>query len=273
MTRPERRGASRSTALLGAASLALSLGGCIETGDFGRVKPTVWNDIVATTGAVAAARRGEPVSLSPLTDDETELRDRAWRYLVPARTRPYLDRLLAELVATRILPPDMIPPDTGAYFAGLLQSLGRSPTSLYRRLSEDVAADTHLAEPFAAVAVRVLKADRVRLKVLARTGDVPPPEAGDATARVAENRCLVAWVTGASAFRLGAYRYALDHLVIQAPQLDAAPTDRALARLAAERQRLDALGVPPLAATACLGEPAPAPLGIATPARALVRKG
>ena len=123
------------------------------------------------------------------------------------------------------------------------------------------------------MARRVLAADAIRLASLDHARELRAGEVPAAFARVAENRCLVAWVTGASSFRLGAYRYALDHLVIQAPQLDAAPTDRALARLAAERQRLDALGVPPLAATACLGEPAAAPIGIATPARALVRKG
>lgn len=231
-----------------------ALAGCVEKGDFGRVKSSVWNDAVEATGALAAHGRGEPVSPNMLTDDEQELRGRAWRYLVPSRSRPWLDRLLAELVATRIVPADMIEPDRAAYFRGLQQMAGRSPVSSYRKLSEDASADLRLVPGFASVAARVLEADRLRLVALARVEGVGPGEARDARARVAENRCLIAWVTSASAFRLGAYRYALDHLFIEAPGIDAVPTERSIARLAEERRALDALGVPPVAAAACLGD-------------------
>lgn len=233
-----------------------ALAGCVETGDFGRVKPSVWNDAVGMTGALAARGRGEPVSPNMLTDDEQEMRNRAWRYLVPARSRPWLDRLLGELVATRIVPADMIMPDRTAYFRGLQDTAGRSPVSSYRKLSEDASADLRLVPGFAAVAARVLQADRLRLVALGRVEGVTPGEGRDALARVAENRCLIAWVTSASAFRLGAYRYALDHLFIEAPGIDAVPTERTIARLGEERRTLDALGVPPLAAAACAGRDA-----------------
>ncbi|MBD4430231.1 hypothetical protein GUG90_03300, partial [Xanthomonas citri pv. citri] len=68
-------------------------------------------------------------------------------------------------------------------------------------------------------------------------------------------RCLVAWVTAAAGFRARSYRYALDHLFIEAPGRDAGPTERAIEALIAERRALLALGVPPLAAAACAGEP------------------
>lgn len=255
-----------------ALALATLLAGCVERGDFGRVKNSAWNDLVAQTGTLAAVARGEPVSGNPFTDDEEELRGRAWRYLVPARGRPWLDRILAELVATRIVPADMIEPDYRAYHAGLLASPFRSPVSAYRKLSEDVSADERLIEPFGLAAARVLAADRIRLRALARLVDRSPDDIVHAEARVAENRCLIAWVTAATAFRLAAYRYALDHLVIEAPARDAVPTERLLARLAAERLRLVGLGVPPLAAAACLGGAVPAePPQVAGPP--LVRKG
>lgn len=252
--------------------LISGLAGCVEKGDFGRVKASSWNDVVGRTGSLAAAARGEPVSPYPFTDDETELRGRAWRFLVPGRDRPWLDTALAELVATHIVPPDLIEPDRHAYHRGLLADQGRSPVSLYRRLSEDASADLHLVEPFAATAARVLADDRIRLQALARARDVSAGDAGAAQARVAENRCLVAWVTAATAFRVAAYAYALDHLVIEAPQRDAAPTERAVAALARERTRLHRLGVPPLAGAACAGGAET----IVRPARrdgALVRKG
>ncbi|TDR88946.1 hypothetical protein [Enterovirga rhinocerotis] len=227
----------------------------MERGDFGRLKPSVWNDTVEATGSLAARSRGEPVSSNMLTDDEQELRDRAWRFLVPARSRPWLDRAIAELVATRVLAPDMIEPDPTAYFRGLRETAGRSPVSSYRKLSEDASGDRHLVPGFARVASRVLAADRARLAALATTPGVSVREDGNARARVAENRCLVAWVSAAAGFRARAYRYALDHLFIEAPGHDAVPTERAIEGLVASRRALDALGVPPLAAAACAGEP------------------
>lgn len=255
-----------------ACALALAAAsGCVERGDFGRVKPSVWNEIVSQTGAVAAASRGEPVSPNPLTDDEQELRGRAWRFLVPARDRPWFDRALAELVATRVVPADAIEPDGSAYHRGLRMEGGRSPASMYRRLSEDAAADARLVGPFARTAIRVLAADRIRLAALARVAQLSEADVYAARARVAFNRCLIAWVTSASAFRLAAYRYALEHLVIEAPQRDAVPTERALALLAAERTRLDALGVtlPGCAGDLVIEAPPPDP-GSGLP---LVRKG
>lgn len=259
----------RALALCAAAGLA----GCVETGDFGRVKRSAWNDMVETTGSLAARARREPVSSNMLTDDEQELRDRAWRYLVPARSRPWLDSLLAELVATRNLPADMIEPDRTAYFRGLQDTAGRSPVSSYRKLSEDASADLRLVPGFAAVASRVLEADRLRLVTLRNVADVTPGESRNAWARVAENRCLVAWVVSASSFRLGAYRYALDHLFIEAPGIDAVPTEHTLRRLGEERRVLVGLGVPPVAAASCLGERSAAPRRPSAPAPILSRKG
>lgn len=255
-------------ARLAAACLTLLAAGCVERGDFGRVKPSVWNDVVAGTGSLAAASRGEPVSPFAYTDDEGELRGRAWRFLVPAQDRPWLDRALAELVATRVLPPEAAPPDLAAYHAGLLAEAGRSPAPLYRRLSEDAAADLRLLTPFAATATRVLEADRVRVAALDAAGAAGPAEAHGALARVAENRCLIAWVAAATRFRSASYAFALDRLVIATPQADAVPTERTLARFAAARALLDGLGVPPLDALACAGErPRSAPAALAVVAK------
>jgi hypothetical protein len=42
--------------------VTIALVGCVETGDFGRPKASLWNDLVLpTTGSLAARLRGEPV--------------------------------------------------------------------------------------------------------------------------------------------------------------------------------------------------------------------
>ena len=259
-----------------ACALTALLAGCVERGDFGRPKPSVWNDVAATAGTLSATARGDAVSLFPLTDDEAELRGRAWRFLAPAHERAWFDRVLAELAATRIGPADVAADDPTVYHRALLSEWARSPTSLYRRLSEDASADTHLLPPIALVAARVLTADRVRLRALDWARDLSPGDIAHATARVAENRCLVAWIRFGLDRRFFRYRYALEHLVIETPQGDAVPAERALTRLAQGRAEIDRLGIPPLASGSC---PAPedaivvAPLPPQGSPLPLVRKG
>lgn len=219
----------------------------------------MWNDLILPeAGAAAAWTRGEPVSGFILTDDEEELRDRAWRFLMPEQERPFLDRLLANLVRTRVLPSAYAPHDRAAYHASLLGAGARSPASRYRRLSEDAAADLALLGPFAAVAARVLTADAARLKGLQYVRDLEDARARDAVARVAENRCLVAWVRQEAGRRAERYGHAMEQLFIEAPQGEAVAAERVVRAFDAGRAPLDALPVPGSMAGACPGNDAPA---------------
>jgi hypothetical protein len=236
-------------------ALAGGLGACVETGDFGRAKKSVWNDAIVTAGVLSAAQRGDTVSLYGLTDDEEELRGRAWRFLEPAQERAWFDRVVAELVATRIVPGSSVSSDYTLYHQALLDNGARSATSRYRRLSEDVMADARLIEPFARIAARVLAADAVRLRSLAFVHEIAPIEIAAAENRVSENRCLIAWVAGGLAMRLRSYRYSIEHLVIETPQADAVPVERGIAMLKAERGLIEQLGVSPIESAACAALP------------------
>jgi hypothetical protein len=215
-------------------SLGAVLAGCVETGDFGRPRATLVSEYVLPfTGSVAASIRGEPVSSSPFTDDENELRQRAWRFLAPAHERLWFERQVAELTRTRILPASAHPADPTAYHDALLSEGARSPASRYRRASEDMHADDKLIGPFLRTAQRVAAADEVRLRSLAYVRDLSAEQLEDALARVVENRCLLAWVRTEIAKRASSYRYALEHLLIEAPQGEAGPAERTLLKLEA----------------------------------------
>jgi hypothetical protein len=71
-----------------------------------------------------------------------------------------------------------------------------------------------------------------------------------ATARVAENRCLAAWAAAAWQARSASYRFAVEHLLIESPQAQAVPTERALARFDAH---LATVGTAPNVLEACDG--------------------
>ena len=106
--------------------------------------------ILPATGSIAARSRGEPVSAFPFTDAEDELRDRAWRFLMPAKERSAFDTMLANLVRTRILPASDRPFDPAGYHDALLGEPFRSPASRFRRIGEDAEADARLIGRFSA---------------------------------------------------------------------------------------------------------------------------
>jgi hypothetical protein len=218
--------------LIVAGSVGAALAGCAETGDFGRPRPTIASEFVLpVTGSIVAEARGEPVSVYPFTDDEKELRRRAWRFLMPAHERSWFERMLADLTRTRLLPASAHPTDRSAYHRALAAGPALSPASRYRRLSEDVHSDDKLIEPFIQVAARVAIADAVRLRSLTYVRDLSEDQVREAAARVVENRCLFAWVRAELDQRAVSYRYALEHLVIETPQGEAMAAERTLAKL------------------------------------------
>ncbi len=260
-----------ATVALTAAFFTALLTACAQEGDFGRPKAGAWNSLVETTGTLAARERGEPASAFPLTDDEQTLRARAWRFLMPAAPEAAFRDVIANLTRARVLPPSWRPGDVAAYHDGLVAEAARSPVSRYRRLSEDATADARLIPPFAAIAARVIDADALRLRSLPFAKALDDVDVRNAAMRVAENRCLIAWVRLETAERTARYRYALEHLVIEVPGPEAAGAERTIAMLAARRPLLDPL-LPPEAAFRCGLVPGEDMAAASMPVRPLVVK-
>ncbi|TGD94829.1 hypothetical protein [Methylobacterium nonmethylotrophicum] len=246
--------------------LALPLvAACVQQGDFGRPAPTAWNSLIDAAGTFAAHERGEPASLFPFTEDERALRDRAWRFLMPARERNAFEAALSNLTRARVLPVGWRLSDPTAYYEAITAGPFRSVVSLYRRLSDDLVADGRLIPAFAETAARVVRADLTRLQSLPFIATLDDRDVRSAAMRVAENRCLIAWVRLETAARSASYRYALEHLLVAAPEDEAVAGERALAFLDARRGLLEPL-LPPDAEARC-GLVAPEPAAV------LVRKG
>jgi hypothetical protein len=225
--------------------------GCTQTGDLGRPQASLWTDLAPLAGAGAARARGELVSHFAYTDDEAELRNRAWRFLMPAHERSIFERALADLTIARLLPIAFHSADPTEYHRGLIADSGRSPASRYRRLGEDAAADDLLIRPFAHTAQRVFAADRARLQATAHVRDLHPGDLHHMAARIAENRCLVAWAKAEIERRAYGYRYALERLFLAAPQRESIEAERAVVRLEKHRDALAELAVPGVPNDAC----------------------
>jgi hypothetical protein len=229
----ERPGLARRSGL--ALALALSAASCTSSGDLGRPRPGVWNDVIAPgVGFWSATARGEAASPFHTTDDEEQLRDRAWRFIMPGHERSRFASRVSNLAHARVLPVEAQSSEVSDYFRALTSGQFGSQASRYNRLAEDANADRLLIGPFRANAGRVVAADRVRLRTLESSPDVPPEQQDPALARVVENEGLILWVCERVGFRLESYRYALSNLVVEMPSRDAVRAERAIMALEAE---------------------------------------
>ncbi|WP_052341217.1 hypothetical protein [Salinarimonas rosea] len=242
-----------SRVAVAAASLIClaTLAGCAPRGDFGRPAPSViGGHALPFAGRVAAEARGEPAAWSILTDDERELRARAYRFLMPAHEWQVVERGLADLTRHRVTPAPLRLGMRRSYWDALIFSRGTSPAPLFRRIAQDADQDRMLIPLLREIALRVLEADDARLRFLLYVTVLEESQAEEAALRVAENRCLIAWVRAEARERALRYRYALERLAIEAPQRSAIEPERALAALDVEIATLDGLAVGELGACA-----------------------
>ncbi|QGY06365.1 hypothetical protein MMSR116_26670 [Methylobacterium mesophilicum SR1.6/6] len=240
------------------------LAACTQNGDFGRPRTGVWNGLIDTTGSFSTHGRGRLLLDSGLTDDEQALRDRAWRFVQPTSTFAAFQDAAYGLASAHAMPPTWRVDEIGAYYDVLTAEPARSPVSRYRQLGDDATADARLIPLFAALAARVIDADAARLRSLPFAKTLNDIDVRLAAQRVAENRCLIAWVRLEAGLRLARYRFALEHLFAAAPAPEAVSAERSLAMLAARRNLLGPL-LPPDAAARCGLEPLPLPVAQAGP--------
>jgi hypothetical protein len=120
--------------------------------------------------------------------------------------------------------------DRTAYGRRLIDEPHRSHASRYAQLIEDVRDDLTRIEPFFQIAARItdMDAKRNQSRSLIR---LSAQENADATSRVAENALVVKWVQRCITDRAASYRWALERLVIHAPDPMVAEADRLITML------------------------------------------
>ena len=90
----------------------------------------------------------------------------------------------------------------------------------------------------------VIELDRKRNASLKLVSELSPREQADAVARMEENALIVQWVQQCLERRISSYRWALERLVVQAPDTIAADADRLIGELAAKTANPLALSTP-----------------------------
>jgi len=227
--------------------IGVTLAGC-SGGDFGRTRYDILNDDMHRwIGAEATSSIGLRTSQFQLTDNERLLRDLAYPLIEPPHSRPAWKSVFGNYQPLPSPWRQQAVFDRTAYGRMLIDEPHRSHSSRYAQLMEDVRDDITRFEPFFADAVRVLELDKKRNASLALVSELSPRERADAVARMQENTLIVQWVQQCLERRISSYRWALERLVIQAPDNIAADADRLIGELAAQTAN------PPVAAQPVIG--------------------
>lgn len=227
-------------------SLAVTLGAC-SGGDFGRARDDLRNDDMHRwIGLEATSSVGLKPSQYQLSDNERQLRDLAYPLIEPPLSRPAWRTVFGdyEPIAS---PWRQVPVfDRTAYGRTLIDEPHRTHSSRYSQLIDDVREDTNRFELFYATAIKVIELDRKRDASLSHISELSPRERADAVARMQENSLIVQWVHQCLERRVSSYRWALERLVLQAPDNLAADADRLIGELAAQTANPPVVAQPPV---------------------------
>ena len=225
--------------------LGASVGGC-SGGDFGRTRADMRSDDMHRwMGAEVTSSVGVKASQFQLTDPERQLRDLAYPLVEPPRSRPAWRSVFGDYKSLPSPWRQNVVFDRTTYGRTLIDEPHRSFSSRYAQLIEDVRDDITRFEPFFASAIRVIDLDRKRNASMARVSALSPRERDDAVARMQENSLIVQWVQQCLEQRISSYRWALERLVIQAPDGMAADADRLIGELAAQTANPPVQAQPP----------------------------
>jgi hypothetical protein len=245
MMLPVRRAAPILTLLIAGGLL-----GACSGGDFGRTRADMRNDDMHKwIGAEATASVGVKPSQFQLTDNERQLRDLAYPLIEPPHSRPAWKAVFGDYQPSPSPWRQKVAFDRTAYGRALIDEPHRSHASRYQQLIDDVRDDITRFEPFFASAIRVIDLDRKRDASMKYMTELSPRERADAVARMQENSLIVQWVQISLEQRVSSYRWALERLVLQAPDGMAAEADRLITELASQTAN------PPVAARPLIERP------------------
>lgn len=201
-------------------------------GDLGRAQPSVLHDeILPAIGKTRAELAGEPASQFNLTDQELEMHDRVWRFLVSPQSYDWFYDFSAELQRTRISGPRDRKFTPDRYYRWLRQTEFASSRVRYSAVADHIDADLDtMPSTFRAICA-VIEVDRQRAIAAREIANVGEGGRRETVERKAENDLKIDWFVRAVTYRYDSYGYALDLLLVETPHEEAIEVDRLLSEL------------------------------------------
>lgn len=202
-----------------------------EIGDFGRVKPGFLNDevIPEVDGAFRRFNK-QPVSNFNWTDQEREMHDRVYRFLIARHVKDWAfdyEQILevASAVSTQPAHDDL-------YYRWLTRERYASSRVRYNTIADDVGADLlTLPTTFASICAVMIVDDQRAMAASQLTG-IEREMIARMRERRAENSLYVDRFVGALRYRYASYSYALDHFLVETPHAEAVRVDERLSEMA-----------------------------------------
>lgn len=212
----------------------LALAGCARpVGDFGRAQSDVLHDeILPRAGAMIAHQNKEPVSIFNLTNEEEDMRNRVWRFLIANHAHDWMFDHSVEMQRTRLSKPVDLNFRTDRYYRHLRLDEYASSRGRYLRLAQDVQSDVKtLPSTFGAIC-KVMEIERrrqVALKGLYANNEGVKTQV---YAREYENKNIINWFARAVDYRYKSYDVALNRLLVETPHEEAHAANEKLNRMA-----------------------------------------
>lgn len=216
-----------------AVLLLAALGACARpVGDFGRAEPSVLHDqIMPAMGRAGARASGEPVSNFNLTDQEREMHDRVWRFLVAPHSRDWFYDTAVELQRTRISGETDLRFSPDRYYLHLRSTTYASSRVRYQTVASDIMADiATIPSTFVAIC-NVIEVDRQRAIAVSNVRLGAPEGTLEVGSRTWENDQRINWFVRALGYRFDSYSTALDRLLVETPHEEGRIVDARLAEM------------------------------------------
>jgi hypothetical protein len=210
-----------------------------QLGDFGRLEHGFVNDeLLPLVDRNRRGMNGRPLGGFNLTDEETEMRDRVWRFLVTPHAKDWAWPYGAEIRSARA--GTLTGQQVSKYYRWLTSQRYASSRVRYNTIADHVQADIGtLPETFRSVCA-VLEVDRQRAVAVDEIDYLEPEMLARQQQRARENRAFIERFVLALSFRYDSYQYALDHFLLETPHREAVQVDAALTALAPWVERANA---------------------------------
>ena len=210
-----------------------------QLGDFGRMAPGVVNDeLVPLLEPNRKGMNGRPVDGFNLTDEEVEMRDRVWRFLVAPHAKDWAWPYTAEIRPVRA--GGGTPKQVAKYYRWLTGERYASSRVRYNTMAAHVGADNGtLAATFRSICA-VIEVDRQRGVAVAEIDSLEPAMLAGVDKRDRLNGAFISRFVLALNFRYQSYQYALDHFLVETPHRVAVKVDTALTELVVWVERANA---------------------------------
>ncbi len=227
---------------LAAAIIGLLPGGpaaAQQLGDFGRMAPGFVNDeLLPLLDPNRKGMNGRPVDGFNLTDEETEMRDRVWRFLVAPHAKDWAWPYTAEIRPAKA--GGGTARQVGKYYRWLTGERYASSRVRYNTMAAHVEADIGtLPATFRSICA-VIEVDRLRGVAVAEIDGLEPAMQARVDRRDRLNGAFIGRFVLALDFRYQSYQYALDHFLVETPHQEAVKVDAALTELIVWVERANA---------------------------------